>query len=273
MIKALVRVPVLMIIASIGLGWLANGFCQEAVEQAEKAFKLANNLMEQTKYGEALEQYQKVLVVYPNNASVLYNAGFAAYNFKDYSHAIEMWKKLKSIDPADWQVRAKLIQAYQAISNLPERDVERAGLIDMWKSGSNADLKEQVEYCRDRFEVGDKIVMGWEHFRLEGNRAIRYQFDIAGKDKTDEEFRISLGSYEQDNLIWRERTNPKPKDGDRLFHLDGYFKNGHATYGMFSQEPSYDEVRHMVIDILEGKLKPVASSTINPAKSETNPKP
>lgn len=115
--------------------------------------------------------------------------------------------------------------------------------------------------------------MGWEHFRLDGNRAIRYQFDIVGKDKTDEEFRISLGSYERDNLIWREMANPKPKDGERLFHLDGYFKNGHATYGMFSPEPSYDEVRRMVIDILEGKLEAVTSSTISPVKSQITVKP
>jgi len=265
MIKALIRVLFLAIFAVVGICSIARSTDQDAVNEADKAFALANDLMDQHKYGEAFENYQKVLAADPNDPSVLYNAGFAAYNCKDYAHAIEMWKKLKSIDSSDWQVRAKLVQAYQAISKLPERDAERTELFEMWKSGENKDLKKQVEYCRDRFEVDGKMVMGWEHFRLDGDRAIRYQFDIASKDKPDEEFVISLGSYERDNKLWRETTNPRPKEGERLFHLDGYFKNGHATYGMFSPEPSYDDVRRMVIDILEGKAKAL-SSTVYSAK-------
>jgi len=59
------------------------------------------------------------------------------------------------------------------------------------------------------------------------------------------------------NSIWRETTKPTPKDGERLFHLDGYFKGGgHATYGMFAPEPTYDDVRARVIKILEEKSKP-----------------
>ena len=272
MIKAPMRVLFLVIIAIVAIYDIARSADKDAAKEAEKAFALANDLMDQQKYGEALDNYQKVLIAYPNDPSVLYNAGFAAYNRKDYTHAIEMWKILKSIDSSDWQVRAKLVQAYQAISKLPERDAERTELFEMWKSGDNADFKEQVEYCRDRFEVNGKIVMGWEHFRLEGDRAIRYQFDIASKDKTNEEFRISLGSYERDNLAWRQTTKPKPKEGERLFHLDGYFKNGHATYGMFSPEPSYDDVRRMVIDILEGRAKAL-SSTVYSVKPETKTKP
>jgi len=72
----------------------------------------------------------------------------------------------------------------------------------------------------------------------------------------------SLGSYEMTNSVWRETTKPKPKEGERLFHLDEYFGNGHATYGMMVGEPSYDETRAMVVKILEGKTKPQSSSTV-----------
>ena len=56
------------------------------------------------------------------------------------------------------------------------------------------------------------------------------------------------------NSVWRATAKPTPKEGERLFHLDGYFKSGgHATYGMFAPEPSYDEVRARVVQILEQK--------------------
>lgn len=74
--------------------------------------------------------------------------------------------------------------------------------------------------------------------------------------------------------LWRATRKPKPKEGERLFHLDGYFKNGgHATYGMYFPEPTYDETRAFVVKILEGKDKPVSSSMPAAPKPEPTPKP
>jgi hypothetical protein len=61
--------------------------------------------------------------------------------------------------------------------------------------------------------------------------------------------------------MWHEMTKPRPPDDQRLFHLDGYYQWGHATYGMYTTEPSYDETRNLVIAILEKKLDPVSTST------------
>lgn len=245
------------------------------VTQAEKAFNAGNELMEQGKFAAALTRYKEALVILPTDPSLLFNGGLAAYNTKDYAQAAELWQRLKAVDPLDWHVRAKLIQAYQALVKLPERDAERTELFALWTSGKNAELKQQFEYCRDQYEVNGKKVMAFEHFELKGDRALRYVFSILNEAGDDEEFRISLGSYELTNSIWRETTKPTPKAGERLFHLDGYFKHGHATYGMYYPEPSYDEVRSKVIQILEGSSKPVSSSTIAPPgpKPATKPKP
>jgi hypothetical protein len=99
--------------------------------------------------------------------------------------------------------------------------------------------------------------MAFEHFELKGERALRYVFSILDATGQAEDWRISLGSYNFTNNVWRETTKPTPKEGERLFHLDGYFKGGsHATFGMFAPEPTYDEVRARVIKILEEKSKP-----------------
>lgn len=238
--------------------------------QVEAAFERANQLMEQKKFAEALTSYKIALAIVPNDPALLFNAGLAAFSSKDHATAAELWKRLKGIEPEDWHVRAKLIQAYQALNLMTERDAERRELFDMWQSGKSAELKKQFEYCRDQFEVKDKRVMAFEHFELKGGRALRYVFSILNEKQDGEAFRISLGSYDLTNAVWRESTKPPPKPGERLFHLDGYFKWGHATYGFYAPEPSYDQVRARVIQILEGKVDPVSSSRMS---SEKKPEP
>lgn len=239
----------------------------------EKAFDAANALMEQRRYAEALVRYKEAIALAPDDPSLLFNGGLAAYQGKNFATALDLWQHLKRVDPSDWQARSKVIQAYQALNKLPERDAERAELFKIWKSGDNPELSKEVEFCRDQFEVNKYKVMAFEHFELKGDRALRYVFSILNESGDAEDFRISLGSYDLTDAIWRQRANPKPKPGERLFHLDGYFKGGsHATYGMFAPEPSYDEMRARVIQILEGKSKPVSSTTVNPSVSDP-PKP
>ncbi len=247
---------------------------QQQSDRAEQAFKEANALMEQKKFPEALTRYREVLAILPDDPAVLFNGGLAAYTAKEYSAALDLWVNLKKVDPDDWRARAKLIQTYQALNRLSERDAERKELFAMWAAGKPAELKQEIEYCRDQFEINGKKVMAFELFELKGERALRYVFSILNAAEDDEEFRISLGSYEFDQRLWREMTKPTPKPGERLFHLDGYFKNGHATYGMYSPEPSYDAIRAKVVLILEGKVSPPVSSThATPPKTEPTPAP
>jgi hypothetical protein len=175
--------------------------------------------------------------------------------------SVKLWSRLKGLNPADWQTRTKLIQAYQALKNLPEREAERAALLDLRKQDPNSELAKQVEYCRDQFEAGGEKVMAFEQFELKGDQAVRYIFSVLDESQKGEKYRLSLGSYDTTNAYWHETTKPRPKDGDRLFHLDGYYNWGHATYGMYFPEPSYDQVRATVIEVLEKKKNPASTST------------
>jgi tetratricopeptide (TPR) repeat protein len=228
---------------------------------ADTAFKAGNELMDQHQPAEALSRYEEALAIEPDDTSVLFNGGLAAYLSKNFSRATDLWKRLKSLDPDDWRARSKLIQAYQALGDTAQRDAERAELIQLWKSGMNEDLSKELEYVRDQFEVNGKKVMVFEHFELKGDRAVRYAFVVLRPDGKAEEYRYSLGSYDLTNRAWHETTKPAPKPEERLFHLDGYFTNAHATYRMIVGEPSYDETRAMVVKIMQGDLKPMSTST------------
>jgi tetratricopeptide (TPR) repeat protein len=228
---------------------------------AEKAFNDGNDLMEQRKYKEALARYQEALAKTPDSPGLLFNGGLAAYMSKDFAIAEKLWKSLTELDPDDWQARAKLVQAYQALGDLKARDEQRRKLLDLRKSGKSEDLNKLDFYCREQFEAAGKMVMVFEHFELKGERALRYVFSVLDESGEGQAFRISLGSYDLTNAVAAGRL----KKGERLFHLDGYYKWGHATYGFFTPEPSYDEIRKRVIGILEEKTQPQSHTRINPS--------
>src|SRR5262245_33004072 len=225
---------------------------------AEKAFNDGNGLMGQRKYKEALSRYQEGLVKIPDSPGLLFNGGLAAFMNKDFATAEKLWKSLTELDSDDWQARAKLVQAYQALGDLKARDEQRQKLLDLRKSGKSEDLNKLDYYCREQFEAAGKKLMVFEHFELKGERALRYVFSVLDESGEGEAFRISLGSYQTTNLVAAETGSLKK--GERLFHLDGYYKWGHATYGFFTPEPSYDEVRKIVIGILEEKIQPQSQS-------------
>jgi tetratricopeptide (TPR) repeat protein len=230
---------------------------------AEKAFSDGNELMEQRKYKEALARYQEGLAKTPDSTGLLFNGGIAAFMSKDFATAEKLWKSLAELDPEDWQPRAKLVQAYQALGDLKARDEQRHMLLDLRKSGKSEDLNKLDFYCREQFEAAGKKVLAFEHFELKGERALRYVFSILDESGEGVAFRISLGSYETTNRISVELGSVKK--GERMFHLDGYYKWGHATYGFFTPEPSYDEVRKRVIGILEKETQPQSHTRINPS--------
>lgn len=243
---------------------------------AAKAFSEGNDLMEARKYAEALARYEEGLRHLPDDPSLLYNASTAALLAGDFQSAAPYLKRLVTQDVNDWQSRAKLIQTYQALGELKARDAERAVLFDLRQRGGGENrekpelsLARQEVYCRERLEVAGKKVMAFEHFELKGPRALRYAFIVLDEAGQKEAQRISLGSYDTTNSIWAELNKEKAKQGGRLFHLDGYFPGGHATYGMYHPEPSYDEVRAIVVKILEGEKNPVSGTTYGrPAPAE-----
>jgi tetratricopeptide (TPR) repeat protein len=247
-----------------------------AVVAAEKAFLEGNELMEKGKFAEAHQRYVEGLKHLPDDPSLLYNASTAAVRSGNYAAASVHLKKLVAAFPDDWQARAKLIQTHQALGDLKARDDERAALFALRKRGGGRDtddpkvsLSQQEMYCRERFEAGGRQVMAFEHFELKGPRGRRYVFIVLEASGEKEDYNISLGSYDLTNSIWAAQNKDEAAKGGRLFHLDGYYNWGHATFGMYYPEPSYDDVRKIVVQILESKKKPVSSSTVvRPAPPE-----
>ena len=217
------------------------------------AYEEGNRLFRAGDLKGALEKYEVALKADPAREAALFNGGLAAYLVGKPKRAAELWERLRKRTPGDLRLLAKVVQAYQA-SNLPKkRDAARKDLIERRAKLDEKSRAQFPKYCRDQFNVGGVKVMAFEYFELEGDRALRYRFSIVKEGR--EAYYLSLGSYTITTQIARELGQIE-KD-DRMFHLDGYYEGGqvHKTFGMFTKEPSYTDVRKRVEKILAGKKR------------------
>jgi len=204
----------------------------------------------------------------PSDSWALYNLGLMNYLDEDFGGAIKRWKALKALDPVDWQVREKLIQAYWGAGQKKVANSEIAGLRKARDSGKHRDLTEKEFFICDQFQVGKVRVFVIEYYELKGDRPIAWKFSIKlGGDYVNHFF--SVGSYPSttEGAIFRKEIGPK----DRYYHLDGYWDDGsHATYTFYRNRPDYQEVRKEVKRIINGDKNPISSTTPQNQKIEQN---
>ena len=191
-----------------------------------------------------------------------FNLGQFAQGRNQPAEALTMFQKAAAIKPDELAPRAKIMQCLQSLDRLPERDKAREEVFAVYAAGKT----RETIFCRDLFESGSKRISVYEYFEPTGLRAVRYSFTIADKSGQKAVETVSLGSYEAITLLARQKRQIGP--AERMYHIDRYYPGGHATYAMFKQEPSYDEVRKIVLEMLQGKREPLASPAmpVAPAK-------
>jgi tetratricopeptide (TPR) repeat protein len=257
------QVAAIRIVALATLLPTASAVAKEEPEKlsAEAAFKVATELMEKQDFKRAIPYLIRVQTDLPVDSSVLWNLGLAFAATGEHAKAIETWRSYRKIAPDDWQARAKLVQSYQALGDKKARDEEIKSLYEYRKNSSDPEVNTAERFCREQTTMGKRSVFVFEYFSPSGDRPQFLRFCVLNK-KGDTDFYISLGSYDSTTEIARELG--ESTGNERLYHLDEYTDNHHATYGFFKTKPDYDEVRPMVVSVLEGKLKPTSTSTRSP---------
>lgn len=194
----------------------------------------------------------------PNDAidpQVSYQRAVVAIEVDDWTTAIDELEPLRERFPSDLVIRSWLLICWQNVGDLARRDLDHQALVEIWQS---LDSEERDPlFTRDYFRTSGKRVEALEYFELEGERALKYVFYVTDP-ANGEETRLSLGSYELTTLFMRQRG--EIGQDERAFHLDEYGVNSHLTWAFFHGEPSYDEVRNLVEEILAGKHEPLSSS-------------
>jgi len=256
-------IAVFRIVALATLLLAATAVAEEKPEtlSAEAAFKTATELMGKRDYKRAIPYLIRVQTDAPVDSSVLWNLGLAFAATGEHSKAIETWQSYRKIAPDDWQARAKLVQSYQALGDIKARDEEIKSLYEYRNNSPNPEVNTAERFCREQAVMGKRSVFVFEYFSPSGDRKQFLRFCVLNK-KGDVDYYISLGSYDSTTEIARELGEIR-KD-ERLYHLDEYRDNSHSPHGFFKTKPDYDEVRAMVLSVLEGKLKPTSRTPKSP---------
>lgn len=186
--------------------------------------------------------------------NVLYNIGLLEYLRKNYPQAEKAYLELLAIDKEDYQIYAKLIQVYYGMKEYAKAAPLKAVLYEAHKA-SKLKGNLAIGFCFDQFSFQDKTVMAYERFADspdESDAFIYYKhvFYVVNKQN-----KIECSVQTEADLVLDELGLPK--------YLIGMDKgNSHFTFNIgFNDDFNYDELKNTVIAILEGKIKPAASSS------------
>ena len=203
----------------------------------------------------ALSAFYTALSKLPKGESsyitVLYNIGLYESIKGKYDKSEFAFKELLELDPNDYQSNAKLIQVYFA-----RKEYEKATPLKkkLYAAHSKGILQDNLKdmFCFDQFRWNNKLIQVFEKYaEPEGKVYYKHIFYVL-----DEDGEIELSVQTENSPISIEQGGAK--------YLVGMRKgSGHSTFNVgFNQNPDYDKLKQTVIDILEGKIKPVASSQL-----------
>jgi hypothetical protein len=188
---------------------------------------------------------------------VLWNLGTASAELGKVESAIAYWKRYEDLAPEDWRVLPKLIQGYQANGDVQSRDREIRALYERRRLHLISDhgLQDAERFCREQFRLAKNTIFAFQYFypSLQGRWRTHYRFSVFDRATGKEKSSISLVS---DGPTLDEDRRPGRTRKYRIERLDGARC---WTYTQFEVEPSYDSLRHAVVDILVGKTKPATA--------------
>jgi tetratricopeptide (TPR) repeat protein len=226
--------------------------------ELERLFTEAMADMQAGRIPQAVEKLEAVAAREPRAPNVWWNLGIMRAQLERHDGALAAWDAYLRLLPDDWRARAKVIQACQALGDTDRLDWEREALAALRRSGAHPELAEEPRFCREQFRVGDRGVVAYETFEPSGQRRVFYEFYVSDAGGVTGVY--SLGSYDTTTEMMRELGNIGAED--RLYHLDWYEPQKHATHGFYEKMPGYEQVRADVVAALAGKAEPISSSRV-----------
>lgn len=190
--------------------------------------------------------------------NILWHLGICSAELGDNDAALRYFLAYQSKEPHDWTVLPMLIQSYQGLGRLNDRDDARSKLLTLRMQRAHRRLNSVPDFRRELVILRIGKVYAYEAFEPTDPRRVFYRFvayDSAGNDLGT----FVLASNERDVRIARE--NGTIKQDERVYHLEFALNDYYATYGYFAPEmPTYENIRESVVQALLGQLKPLSSS-------------
>ena len=182
--------------------------------------------------------------------NALYNIGLYELLNKQYDKSETAYLELIELEPNDFHSYAKLIQIYYGKKEYEKAKPYREILYNAYDQGI---LKDDLRnmFCFDQFEWNNKLVQVFERFAVEeGELYYKHLFYVVNK-KGEIEYRIQT----ENSPIAEELGSGK--------YAIGMDKDGtHSTFGFIEENFDYENLKSIVIQILDKEIKAAASSRV-----------
>ncbi len=182
--------------------------------------------------------------------NALFNIGLLESLKGNYDKAEPAFVELLQLDPTDYHSYAKLIQIYY---HRKEYDKAKPYKDKLYEAHAKGVLKDNLAdmFCFDQFKWKDKLIQAYERFE-EGNKT-----DIYNKH-------LFYVVNQNGKIEFRIQTEYSPisvEQGGTKYLLCMTKGSEHSTFNIgFNDNFKYDDLKKSVIDILEEKVKPSATS-------------
>lgn len=191
----------------------------------------------------------KILKESDSYINALFNIGLFESLKGNYDKAELAFVELLQLDSTDYHSYAKLIQIYYAKKEYEKAKPYKDKLYEAHKKGLLKDNLKDM-FCFDQFKWNDKLIQAYERYE-EGSKDIynKHLFYIVNQD----------GKIE-----YRIQTEYSPisvEQGGSKYLLCMTKGDTHSTFNIgFNDNFKYEGLKKSVIDILENKVKPTATS-------------
>lgn len=219
---------------------------------AERAYyMIATIYTDQDKQDEALKALyiakSKITKDKELYVTTLYNIASMEYNNHNYKNAIAAYKELVDHFPDDYYSLEKLVQCCYAQDEYNEGNTYRQKLYNAYEKGELAATSLHDMYCVSHFNVGSEMVSAYERFEKPANVAMnKYLFYVLGNDGT------------VDSTITLEYTPPRMQGAKGSCRLIQSKDGNSYNFGLIiDQDSSFEALKQLVTDVIEGKIKPV----------------
>jgi tetratricopeptide (TPR) repeat protein len=181
--------------------------------------------------------------------NALFNIGLLESLKGNYEKAEPAFVELLQLDPSDYHSYAKLIQIYYHRKEYDKAKPYKVKLYDAYRNGLLKDNLKDM-FCFDQFKWNDKLIQVYERYE-EGSK------DIYNKH-------LFYVVNQEDNIEYRIQTEFSPisvEQGGSKYLLCRTKGDEHSTFNIgFNDNLKYDDLKKSVIEILEDKVKPTATS-------------
>ncbi len=215
-------------------------------------------------FNDALAGAKAILAANPDSPKANKLTGVVLLDQQKASDALPYFQKALQLSPDDPTINALLVQTYAQTGDKARRDEQRAILRGYHSDGKHPAFAQIPAYLIETIPVGDKIIQAIEFYEPAGQFHFYYRFSIFDSTGKIQSF-IALESDDADQALYSQQHPKEAATGERRFSLDGYSQSadGHVTqalYTFYDSQPSYDDVRALVIKLVQEGKSPVPAA-------------